>query len=90
MKLIFRNHALKRMFERGLVIEDVKHVIETGEIIHDYPEDQPYPSYLLLGWINNMPLHVVCADNESNETIIITAYSPNPNIWNKDYTRKIL
>lgn len=90
MKLIFRNHALKRMFERNIDIEDVKHIIETGKIIHDYPEDQPYPSYLLLGWKNNMPLHVVCANNESNEIIIITAYSPNPNIWNKDFTRKIL
>ena len=78
------------MFERRIEIEDVKLIIETGKIIQDYPEDQPYPSYLLLGWINNRPLHVVCADNESNETIIITEYSPNPNIWNKDYTRKIL
>ena len=49
MKLIFRNHALKRMFERSIEIEDVKRVVEE-RIIHDYPEDQPYPSYLLLGW----------------------------------------
>jgi hypothetical protein len=90
MKLIFRNHALKRMFERSIEIEDVKQIIETGKIIHDYPEDQPYPSYLLLGWKNNMPFHVVCADNELNETIIITAYNPDPFIWNKDFTRKIL
>jgi hypothetical protein len=90
MKLIFRNHALKRMFERRIEIEDVKLVIETGKIIQDYPEDQPYPSYILLGWINNRPLHVVCAKNELNETIIITAYNPNPFIWNKDFTRKIL
>jgi hypothetical protein len=90
MKLIFRNHALKRMFERNIEIEDVKQIIETGKIIHDYPEDQPYPSYLLLGWKNNMPLHVVCADNELNETIIITAYNPDPFVWNKDFTRKTL
>jgi len=25
-------------------------VIETGEIIEDYPNDFPYPSRLLLGW----------------------------------------
>lgn len=78
MKLIFRNHALKPMFERGIEIEDVKHIVETGKIIHDYPEDQPYPSYLLLGWRNNKPLHVVCANNELNEVIIITVYNPDP------------
>jgi hypothetical protein len=42
MKLIFRNHALKRMFERGIEIEDVKHIIEIGKIIYDYPEDETH------------------------------------------------
>lgn len=76
------------MFERGIEISDIKHVLETGEIIHNYPEDQPYPSYLLLGWHDNKPLHLVCANNDLNETIIITAYQPDPLIWNKNFTRK--
>jgi len=88
MNLIFRNHALKRMFERDIDIEDVRHVIQTGKIIADYPEDQPYPSSLLLGWKENQPLHVVYAKNELDEIIIITAYYPDPLIWNNDFTRK--
>ncbi len=75
MNLIFRNHALKRMFERDIDIEDVRQAIETGKIIANYPEDQPYPSRLLLGWKNNQPLHVVCADNENGDVIVITASS---------------
>ncbi len=90
MKLIFRNHALKRMFKRGIDIEDIRHVVETGAVILNYPEDQPYPSYLLLGWKDNNPFHVVCANNELNEIIIITAYNPNPLIWNEDFTRKVI
>ena len=88
MNLTFRNHALKRMFERNIEIEDVKRVIKTGEIIADYPEDQPYPSYLILGWKNSQPLHIVYANNENGDVIIITAYYPDPFIWNDDFTRK--
>jgi hypothetical protein len=88
MNLIFRNHALKRMFERDIDIEDIKHVIETGKFIVDYPEDQPYPSCLLLGWKENKPLHIVYAKSELDEIIIITAYYPDPLIWNADFTRK--
>jgi len=47
--IIFRVHALQRMFERGVTQEDVRHVLATGETIERYPDDQPYPSRLILG-----------------------------------------
>ena len=49
-KLVFRVHALRRMFERQLSVEDVEAVIDSGETIEDYPDDTPYPSRLVLGW----------------------------------------
>lgn len=50
-RLIFRIHALQRMFQRGIGAEDVQHVLTTGKTIEDYPADQPYPSRLVLGWL---------------------------------------
>jgi hypothetical protein len=62
------------MFERRISINDVNAVIGRGETIEDYPDDSPYPSRLLLGWRGGRPLHVVVADNLSeNELIVITA-----------------
>ncbi len=89
-RIIFRVHALQRMFERGVTEEDVRHVLATGETIEEkYPDDQPYPSRLILGWTGNRPLHVVVADNESEETIIvITVYEPNPDLWEEDFRRR--
>lgn len=61
-KLIFRVHALPRMFQRNVGVEDVRHVLTAGETIEDYPEEIPYPSRLMLGWCGKRPLHVVAAD----------------------------
>ncbi len=55
----------------------------------DYPDDQPYPSQLILGWCQNRPIHIVAAFNEpGEEAIIITVYEPDPVLWEKDFRRK--
>jgi hypothetical protein len=34
--VVFRVHAIQRMFERRISVEDVKAVIERGEVVEDY------------------------------------------------------
>jgi hypothetical protein len=88
-EVIYRVHALQRMFERGVTAEDVRIVIEYGEIIEAYPDDTPYPSQLILGWVKRRPLHVVAAFNShDNQIIIITVYEPNPDQWSDDFKRR--
>jgi len=85
----FRLHAIRRMFERNISIEDIHAVLESGEIIQDYPDDKPYPIRLLLGWRDNRPLHIVLAEDKQNDKIIIiTAYEPDPNLWHPDFKNK--
>ncbi|HWR20370.1 MAG TPA: DUF4258 domain-containing protein [Verrucomicrobiae bacterium] len=87
--LVFRVHAIKRMFQRRISKNDVRHVLETGETIETYPDDTPYPSRLILGWWNARPLHVVAAENaETRETIVITAYEPDPEEWERGFKRR--
>ena len=89
MKIIFRIHAIQRMFERRIAKTDVRHALVNSETIENYPDDTPYPSRLLLGWSGNRPLHLVVADNiEDDEQIIITVYEPDPNLWEADYKRR--
>lgn len=88
-RLVFRVHAVQRMAERQITVEDVRAVVQTGEVIRDYPDDTPYPSRLILGWRGTRPLHVVAADNhDAQETIIITVYEPDPGLWEPDFRRK--
>jgi hypothetical protein len=88
-RLVFRLHALRRMFERRISPADVRHVLSTGEAIESYPDDSPYPSRLVLGFHGGRPIHVVAADNPvDEETIIITAYEPDPAQWDSTFQRR--
>ena len=89
-RIIFRIHAIQRMFERNISESDVKSVINEGKIIQAYPEDKPYPSKLVLGFVNGRPIHIVYADNrQGNERIIITVYEPEKEKWDEKFERKI-
>ena len=88
-RLVFRVHAIERMFERRITEEDVREVVGKGETIEHYPEDSPYPSRLILGWQGSRPIHVVVADQkEENELIVITVYEPDPALWQPDFRRR--
>jgi hypothetical protein len=88
-RLIFRVHAIHRMFQRRISVDDVHHVLVTGEVIDDYPHDIPYPSRLVLGWCGPRPIHVVAADNvKAKETIVITVYEPDLSQWEAGFKRR--
>ncbi|MGH7844933.1 MAG: DUF4258 domain-containing protein [Candidatus Binatia bacterium] len=88
-RLVFRVHAIQRMYQRGISEEEVHNVIRTGQTIEDYPGDFPYPSRLVLGWHGLRPIHVVVADNTNDgENIVITVYEPDPEEWEADFKRR--
>ena len=85
MKLIYRQHAIKRMHERRISAAEIQRALETGRVIESYPDDTPYPSALFLGVAGTRAVHIVYADNnQGNERIIITVYEPEPTIWHAD------
>ena len=86
-RLVFRVHALQRMAQRGILVEDVRQILETGEAIEDYADDFPYPSTLVLGRIDGRALHVVVATTPA-EKIVITVYDPDPARWEADLKRR--
>jgi hypothetical protein len=77
------------MFQRRISEEDIRQVLAMGNIIESYPDDTPYPSFLVLDFCGSRPIHVVAADNhESQETIVITAYEPDPVQWDPNFRRR--
>ena len=80
--IIYRIHAIQRMFERRISGENVRQVLQAGEVIEDYSDEMPFPSSLMLGRRGNRPLHVVMAENtEEGESVVITVYEPDPAQW---------
>lgn len=61
-------------------------------MIADYPDDKPYPSRLLLGFVGGEPVHVVAAEDRSRKRCYaVTVYVPDPAQWEPDFrTRKKL
>ena len=88
-RLVFRVHAIQRMFQRRISEEEVTQVVVAGETIETYPDDKPFPSRLMLGWIGSRPVHVVVVDNvEAQEAIIITVYQPDAEEWEAGFKRR--
>ncbi len=86
----YSNHAVMQMFKRNISADEVEGAISSGEVIKNYPNDKPYPSCLILYFVNNRPIHVVVSqDAESSTCFVVTAYQPTPNIWSVDFKTKI-
>jgi len=84
--IIFRVHAVQRMFERGISEKKVRQVLEAMDIIEDYSAEMPEPSHLILGFQGKRPFHVVMSENtETNEVTVVTVYIPDPDKWKKDF-----
>jgi hypothetical protein len=84
--IIFRVHALQRMFERKISEKNIRLALEAGDIIEDNSGEMLEPGKLILGYQGRRPFHLVTSENrELDEVTIITVYIPDPNQWNKDY-----
>ena len=82
----FSRHAIERMFERGVPPEVVRGIVESGEVIAEYADDKPYPSWLLLGSQGTRAVHVVVArDAEAHRCHVVTVYLPAQELWGEDF-----
>jgi hypothetical protein len=89
-RTLFLPHAIRQMSRpaRMITSSEVMSVIETGEIIEDYPEDARGHSALLLGRGDGMrPIHVVCSPKD-DYLAIITAYLPDADEWSPDFKKR--
>ncbi len=85
--IAFKRHRVR---ERGIRADEVKEALINGEIIEDYPEDNPLPSCLLLGYTEKRkPIHAVIAIDMDDRIIwVITVYSPSDEEWENGYKRR--
>ena len=77
------DHAYEEAKADRLSFDEIYISVFNGEIIENYPDDEPYPSCLLYG-INSKkePIHSVWAYNSENRwAVLITVYRPDPSKW---------
>jgi hypothetical protein len=87
--LVYTKHAFRRMIQRSIPPIMVRQVLALGEVIENYPDDSPYPSFLILAFINERPIHIAAADDHTMKlTHIITAYEPSAVEWEPGFRKR--
>ncbi|MBU1261619.1 DUF4258 domain-containing protein [bacterium] len=71
--------------ERMISKDEVKDVLEDGEIIEHYPDDPRGESCLMYAIARTgRPIHIVCSPKE-DYLAIVSAYIPDLERWKEDY-----
>ena len=84
-KGLFRVHAAKKYRVIYSILDELRVVM----IVADYPDDQPFSSCLMLGFVDERPIHVVVAvESETKTSYIVTAYDPDPDLWEPDFRNR--
>jgi hypothetical protein len=87
--IVFSNHAVQQMFLRRIGRGEVKAVIAYGEIIEDMPDDEPFPSCLILDFVKGRPIHVVVSQEvERQICYVVTAYEPDISSWKDNFSKR--
>lgn len=86
-KYIITTHAILRMSDRDVALKDLIGLLSNGEIIEEYPNREPCPAALMLGFISGKPCHAVVAICGSRLSII-TVYWPDEECWEDCRTRR--
>jgi hypothetical protein len=82
-------HANEEAGNDRLPFEEVFDSVFFGEILEDYLLDRPFPSCLIYGKNKKEePIHSVWALKPDGESILITVYRPDENLWIDSRQRK--
>jgi len=80
-------HADDERLADGLMIAEIESVLADCRVIETYPEDPRGESCLVLGFVKNRPVHIVCGKNRAGHLVLITVYIPSMPKWKDTYTR---
>lgn len=81
-------HAMKRMVERNIGDDMIRCAGAVATIIEDYPDDKYSPSCLMLGFADNIPLHLQVSRAPNPAVHIITLYIPSLAQWEAGYSQR--
>lgn len=89
MTVRFSPHAIEQMAARGISTDAVRTAIATGDVIETQQPARRDARALVLAWVDGAPLHVLYFETAPGACEVITAYRPDPNLWDPDFRRRI-
>ena len=74
---LYSQHADEERIEDDLTFNQIKKALLNGEIIEQYPDTGRGESCLVLGYADDLPIHIVCGQRNV-KLVLITVYIPRP------------
>lgn len=84
---VFSTHADQEAADEDIDIAEVRDAILNDEILEQYEDTGRGPSCLILGFVSDRPIHVVCGWRRDT-VVIITVYVPKPPKFENPWTRR--
>ncbi len=80
-------HAEQEAADENIDIAEIRDALLCGEILEQYADTGRGPSCLILGFVNDRPIHVVCGWHHGS-VLVITVYIPKPPWFEDPWTRR--
>ena len=80
-------HADDERLADGLTTNQLEEALKSAELLEDYPNDPRGHSCLVLGYVGDGPVHVVCGLTRQQRLYVITVYRRAMPKWRDERTR---
>lgn len=80
------DHADHEAADENIDIAEIRQAILDGETLEEYADTGRGASYLIVGFANKRPIHVVCGWRRE-QVVVITVYIPKPPKFIDPWTR---
>lgn len=90
-KYVLSIHAERERQADRITTLELETVLNSCELLEDYPDDSRGHSCLVLGFAKGRPIHAVCAvKDDPREVLLITVYDPSlrPEKWDATFRHR--
>jgi len=84
---VYTHHAEIERISDKLTFAEIEEALLNGEILEQYPDTGRGESCLIVGFANNLPIHIVCGWR-GDKVALITVYIPSPPKFVDPWTRR--